>query len=789
MSQRSLYQFAPEDETSLGVVLPIAVSVAYWFGVTGTSPIEALLATTSFVTISVVGYLSLKTVGVSFENLRTRIWTALGPGLAVGLFILFMFRAIVSRQVFVWTYLFLVLLSFLLLVHGVYNHASGWILRKDLATRGIVGLWRLPAAIAVVGLILHREWWWNLPIVVAALLSAASLRSCRTLRSRLIVIPLVLLLIAVATRWGTSIRSELWWVSSSNNDDPFFEAWARSLVEWGPLIDPLVASGNGLSAAAYHHLAYFLVGLISYTADTATFVALSRTVPVMLAASVGFSFLLFLSAIREASRVIVLTAKSELLVTILFFVSVSLAHPLSDFLASGLLIGILALASRGVADSTRTLVGFSVLSVGATMFSKTAYVFATVLILCVVVIRQTRSWRRTLVPLITGLAFVSAFAVNSANSSMFYFDFLSEVSVGEHAFGGPIHKLLAVVFVLMPISFSLAAVLEVARGSDTSRRVHDVLIAALSVMFCGILLQMFLGVAITRIASYFVRPVYLMAALMVTVAVLSVGSSSLRRSTFIAMGLTCSVASLIWGLVIPEVIPNLNQGSAYAKVFRLLRDPQFLGMIVFLVAISWPYFVKDQPTSFRSNERPMISRTLASVVLPALVASVGLLGILDRVDERRSETTSGLEDEINLKVLGGDTLREVSLQLRRKSEPENLAAYTICDFTAQEHSCTSPNLISAYSGRRFLHLVGLSDFLGFSSSEEEADFRLSAQLLEMSATNAISRLHERGVSFVILDRPRVSPQWISQAEQDGALVVFQNAEFLLLKVGGTWESH
>lgn len=777
-------QHSPDRETAVGVVLPVAISAIYWAGVAGIAPIQAVLATAGFAAISVIGYLALTFVGVGFQDSRARILTALGPGLAVGLFVLFVFRAIVSRQVFVWTYLLLVLLTLLLLIRRVFKVASGWISRGTF-TLAINNIWRLPAAVAAVGIVLHREWWWNLPIVLAAYVSAITIRKCRKLKSRILALLSSLSIVTISTMWGASLRSESWWVSSSNDDDPFFEAWSHSLIEWGPFVDPLVASGNGPKAAAYHHLVYFLVGLIDYVADAATFLALSRIVPVLLAASACFSFLLLLSVIRQASRAIVFTAETDLLVASIFFVGVTVTHPLSDFLASGLLIGTLALAGRGVPTRALPFTALSVLTIGASMFSKTAYAYAAVLILCVLTLRQSRSWWRALVPAVIGLAYVAAFSVASVNASMFSFEFFSENAVGEHAFGGVIHKLIAIVFVITPISFSLAALLEVARYSRISLRVRDLLFAALSVLIVGLLLRVFLGVATARLSSYFVRPAYLMSTVIVTITVLNLSSEKYRRSGLLVMGAVCVAISFLWTSVIPEVIPNLSEGSAYAKIFRLFRDPQILGLVSLAIAIGWPYLLKGRLRSLLKLERRFVQQVFVTLVLPALVISVGLLSVLDRVEERRAETVSGSEDEVNAKVLGGNSLREVSLQLKRLSRADDLVAYTICDFTQQDQTCNSPNLIAAYSDRRFLHLYGTSDFWGFSSPAEAKDFQMSAQLLEMSASYAVSQLQKRGVSFVILDLPRTSPQWIAQAKYAGARIVFENEDFLLLAVSGT----
>lgn len=775
----------PPSSPSHAASLSLIGAGAYWLGAAGVGPIQAVVAAGCVVTISMLGLLVLRLVGVEIARREERFFIAAGPGLAVGLFILLFFRAIVSRAGFFGGFSVVTVIAFVAIFGGFRGvRRSPHMIQRSWRAFG-EQLWWLPAMTGFLGLLLHREWWWNFPIVISCLSGSALLKSCKSRHSLSFGAAITVTAVVVSTWIAVSLRSDIWWMSSRNDDEPLFEAWSYSLAEWGPRTNPLVNSLSGIGAIAYHHLAYLLVGIVTIATGADSFVALLRIVPVLIGVSTCSSLFLFLQVVSKHVK-----EKSPpntgvmALGCTLFFVSVNAAHPLSDALASSFLVGLLALAFfRARFDRFSSFFLFSVLMVGTLMFSKTAYVYAAVISLLVLALfRRGYRWY-AIIPVLVGLAYSIFFSgVSLSNSVHFTLDAFNENMMGEHAYGGPIHKVIACIFLILPISMAISVRIELPQFFGESARFQSLFGAMSAVLIAGTALRMVLGVPTQGVAAYFVDPILIVATLVLITSLASSVTTPYQGGEILAILAMTIGVYIAWGVLLPEVFPDLNNGSAYAKTLRLLRNPEITGVLALGLSVIMRFFARISP-SFRALRSLMSRRRLmVMVVLPGLVLSVGMSGLVARVEERRSETKSGEEDAVNRRVLGSRDLWAVGMKLRQVSTSGDLAAYSVCDFTIEDNRCSSSNIIGAYSRRRFLHLGGVSDYFGLSSAAEESDFLVSASMFEVPGSVAVARLSKRGVSFVIIDRARASQEWIMDAESEGVSVMYTNDSYLLLRL-------
>lgn len=770
---------------SVPYCISAGLATIFWLCIAGVGATGIVGSVTVVIGVATFGLLVLQWLCHDIADPDTRVLVAIGPGLGVGLLILFLLRAVAGDSPFVGIVILVVTIALIVRHRLVGRERSSAGAFTRIKTAVVSSTWMSFGAIGIIGLILHREWWWNFPIVIVGLVFCFVSRNATSSRSHFIVVLLGAALLLLASSWGTALRSEAWWVSSSNDDDAFFETWSHSLVQWGPLTNPSAIATSGPDAMAYHHLAYFLTGLVDIASSGEPFVALSRIVPVLLAVSTLGSTLLFSSTVAR------LLSNRKLCVTqfavgaALFFALVSVAHPLSDFLASSLIIGVISIAHRVVnSTSLGRFAGLSILLVGSISFSKTAYIYVPVVALAVTALWSRRSITRAVVALASGAFFVGYFSLSGLYSNSFSLAFLSGSMVGEHAVGGLAARVLAIIYVLMPCSLGFVALLLVASSESWTSEIRSIWISLLLTMLSGMAFRVFLSTPEARVASYFIRPSLIAVGLSVVFYLLSRASSQAKQLQVPRVLFWAAILVGFWLVVLRNIVPDLSSGSVWAKSLRLLRDPQSLA----LATLAWLLLrqvlanrVRGSNTSFVSPQR---SQRLSAAALSLVISVVvGVIPLGERIQERWEETKRGNEDELqNKAVLGSQSLFELAMVLRSTPDPDAVVAFSICDRECDPSGFRTPNLLSAYSRKKFLHAMGVTYIWGLSSSEEAKDYDLSRNMLKMDPLEVYNRLEVREVRYLVVDRQRAADDWVSDIKRAGALSVYQNSDFYLLEI-------
>lgn len=766
------------DASTLASLL---IAAFVWLALAGVGMWNWITTLIIFLTISFLGLSVLIAFSRNFNNPRLSSFIALGPGLSLGLYLLFFLRAILTKTLFE---MFLILSAFSFLFIGIMLIRRK---RSHLSLKlsfQVIDIWKIFALTSLIGMILHSEWWWNAPVVIGTGVVAALYYPRESSTKQFLTLLSSAVLLVACVVGSVALRSSTWWVSSSNDDDPFFESISHSLVSNGPLVNPTTAAHNGFTAAAYHHLAYFFTGLLDLGTSGESFVALSRIAPVFIAISTLCSLLLFLETLSGWVLRSEVSGQIQIIACTVFCLVVRISHPLSDFLAVGALVG--AIAIIPIVNLIPNVLKMSLMVLlifGAVAFSKGLNIWLVVLVFSVHSLFKMRSWMKAAIPIFVGVLYVGFFSLNSSAASSYRIAFLDPISVSEHAFGGFGSRLLAIIYVLMPYGLGFTALALLISRHRKSRDVLSLACVFALVMFAGVSILVLISGENFRTMSYLVRPAGVVSVLSVVTCLYANQSNLLTRGRTLTAMLTGLIVFVLWSFIIPAVVPNLNSGSNYAKFLRIVRDSQFVGILALaglILSMLWRrasdnYLVRGlNLVSFR--------RWSGSLTLVAIAVSVGLMSTVTRFEERLADTRSGYESSLNAGVLGTASQREVAAKLAALSATSSVAAYSGNCLDPVRDNCFRPFLFSAYSRRQFLFLYGFQKNWGFANYKEKQDAELSLNMLALSGGDAIAKLRMRKVSFVIIESSRTSEVWIKEAKDAMASVVFSNSDFLLLEI-------
>jgi len=763
------------------IFLNLLVAVSVWL----------LLADISVAVIarSLLGFLAICSMGLAlilavFPLQRTSTMSMLwliGPGLPFGLLLAFFVRGSTTKTTFGATMGVALVGAMLFFVYLFrrqrLGHSSGSAslnaVRPNLDESYLM--------IFLVSLPLLRSWPWMIPAALAALLATAILRINRS-RCRLqILVPVaVTALWAIAALYSKSLQSRTWWMLADDNQ--LFEAFAHGLIEYGPTSSPVSAASEGFSAAAYHHLVYFLAGVLEWSSSSAVYVALTRTTVVVVSASLIATVLLVaLSLLRLASVNQSLDTTSILVVSI-FLLSPPLGpNPHSNFLGClALIVAVAVTLDFGSISRRWAAAAICIAIVLLTAFSKASYLYAAPLILLSTMFRRTTCWLTTLISVsaasISVLLFFSFFSPHSSDVSV---DLFNGFSLGELAFGGIPNRILALVVVFSPLSLAFwGGLLLMRRDSPLNPRALAAVL--MLVMTMGYASRFVLGGRIETIRYYW-EPALLASSLLLLMILLSFGRQLSRVA--VSRGFLLGVVSgLIWVLLIPEIVPDMNSGSVLAKFLRFVRSPAFIMMLASLVALLLVLREirrerrQTRTASFRQvTQLPRLSQVI-------LIASIGALlaGATPQISEQLLEVRNGLQDDERIPWLGGQDLLDLAEQIKARTQPDDLLAVALCDGVS--FNCDNVYSIAAHSDRRFLSLGGTHVGAYRMDETMKEDLRLSLDLGTSEPEDAAGALRARGVGYVVLNSARVSFAWQSALGGPDFLELYRNSSFRLLQL-------
>jgi hypothetical protein len=700
----------------------------------------------------------------------------LGPGVVLGILILYLLRLATTRDAFLALLVLFAALDVWRSLRSESNRIT-FQLRRDLLQSQPLEILRDSALVAlVIGISLAKVWPWVIPtmaglglVIVATLLPGMGVAG-RWLTSLGIACSAVALFV-----FARDTRSELWWMLA--DDFQWFEARVWSLIQLGPQVEPIEAGKTWEAAVTYHNGAYFLAGLIQQLVQETTYTVLARFLPVLMALVLGASSAALVMETNcwyphiSRHRLLVGIALIPLLVPITPE-SPSNSLGISAILAS-ICIGLRTIRGRNSWFGAAVCAAM----MPATVLAKAPFVYASALTVSSLLISQPHKMRRELVTFIS-LGLGLWFFLRSATplSGDFRLSPFSPSSIFELAEGSAPVRLLAllIVFAQLAPGAILGCILLL---TERTASLRSLLVGCLITMFAGYAARFIVGGKIETI-RYLWLPALISSTIIILVAINSVSTKQLRAGkTLEAMILAGSVATL-WLIVIPHLIPNLNSGSLLAKTYRVWRSPDFFQFLfVISVALVLGGCISKTAKYLKLPEPSSRSLT-ASILSVALVAGVVSIGNqLPDIVQNMRETKLGISDSNREEWIGTADLRQASSFLKNSTPSDSLVALTLCD--ANDSNCGNLDFsFAAYGQRRFLALW-VPEWP--SGTLEIIDAESSTIQKNGSISELLTYWKRRDVDYGVIDKALVGKDVQTEIEKSNK-IVFENARYQIIEL-------
>ncbi len=773
----SLILLTPDTQMqSRHLHLAILLAATFWLVIAGVSIPTSLIAIAIFVGIGIFGHrILLICISSSVVALRSPLW-ALGPGLTVGLTVLFVIRSFFSKQNFVVIVIGAIVTCSVLVISQVMSRQK----RND-SGRAVDALSILNSvvyrSIFLMGIPLSTIWPWILPVELVAGILVFMPRNysnfaISTKAFNFVSIPMI----ALGFVLSRQIQSELWWMGADDNQ--WFEALSHSLVEWGPQENTIHLASRGISSLSYHHLAYFLSGIIDFGASEETYLVLTRVTPVLVASTL-ISSLLLLTQISRSRYSDFEILDSRRIIAITYVLLLVTTVPLSNFLGMAALISTLLVVDQ-VGTSRCFFKTFLIIliALSGVALSKAPYTYVAVWIVLVYTFSgQTRNWQVLVSGLISSCSLFYIFSFSEASSD-YRFQFFSPNSVGELAVGSG-SKLLALLSILAPVSIGFSALLATSKKA-LRLRVLNFTYVSLGVMTAAILSRIVVGARVESI-RYLWEPGVLFSSLSVGLVLIDSSREYLRAKTHFQFAMTILVF-LMSLLAIPKIVPSLDSGSLTAKLLRLVRDYHFPQLIFLMTGLAILILSTVYGEYFGKTNTIRLMRYFAiwgSVLVP-LGIGVAIANRVPGYVESIRETRLGVQDLVRLEYLGDPELRELADFLLNNNNDDDLIAVTLCDSRIDD--CESNYSLAAYSKQRFLSLGGTFVTYWLQSNPKLNDYYFSAEIVTRNPSEVISELRDRQIGLLVIDKRLADQDWISTVIEKTSNMMFENKRFVLTRI-------
>ena len=750
---------------------PLLLAASLWMIVAGGQPHRIVAA---LFTLWVIGGLGLRilSVGGLVQERETEWLWRLGPGVLMGLFVLFVVRSFSTRPLFLALFIALGCIE----VFSVFKSALkiwsqsqrlGWTGRRSIELAQNT-CW----VAAVLGIGLFKSWDWILPIVISLLLCGFSLgQKERSLLRRATLSVAVLVGTVALAGLAFSLRAQLWWMD--RNDNQWFEAISFSLVHRGPATDIIASARDGASAAAYHHLAFFLTGLIDLGVRGTTYQTLTRYTPVILALITVASTIVFL---LSAPRFVTNRINSSTLAAVgcvFLIVPIGVAE-FSNFLGLAAMISSAAVICVIGRTSDKWSSAFVIgLMIPVTAFSKATSLYGPLLLVTVLVLFSVRRRIKTaLAVLIATLAVVGFLRWGSPAVGDFNIALFMPPQLGELSHGHIFWRFVSLFVLLAPLTpgFALGAWLL---SQKKLSEIRPLVYGLFAVMAAGYASQFLTGGQIVAI-RYLWEPATFANALLVGLAVVTLWRQPLhvRRPPTVVIA---SVAVFVVVLAISQMLPDLNSVSAVAKLLRILSRPSFVLFAAVVVVALISLFIK------RRNGLSTGSNRWRVVLLTSLVPLVAAIEAFPSFVESYREARNGTTVLQREPWLGSKDVLEVSHFLQDSTPSESLVAVTLCEYLTQD--CTDDYSLAAYSRRRFLSLGGGFVLYWQQDGLPVADATNSVLSASNSITEVISYWHSRGVNYGVIDKTYLAIGDVDAVRLLEEEILFENNRYQVLQLG------
>lgn len=749
---------------------PLLLAASFWMIVAGGQPHRIVAALFILWVIGGLGLRILYVGGLVQERETEWLWR-LGPGVLMGVFVLFVARSFSTRPLFLAFFIALACIEVLLVFKSALkiwsqSQGSGWKggRRIELAQNTC---WTA----AVLGIGLFMTWAWILPIIISLLVCGFSLRlKVRSLLRRVVLSVGALVSTAALAGLAFSLRAQFWWMD--RDDNQWFEAISFSLVHRGPAINVITSVRNGASAAAYHHLAYFLTGLIDLGVRGTTYQTLTRYTPVILVLITVASGVVFL---LSAQRTVTNRVNSSTIAAVGYLLLIVPIAPVefSNYLGLAAMISsaaIICVFSR-TSDKWSSAIVLG-LMIPVTAFSKATSLYGPLLLVTALVLFSAhRRFKTALAVLITTLTVMWFLRSASPASGAFSVRLFDTYSIGELSQGHIFWQFVSLFVVLAPLipGFVLGAWLL---SQEKLSEIRSLVYGLFAVMAAGYASRFLIGGRI-EVIRYLWEPATFASALLVALAVMK-----LLRQPFVVRrpptGVIVSSAVFVVVVAISQILPDLNSGSAVAKSLRIWSRPSFILFVaVVVMALISLFLRKGNGLRVGSNRWNVV---LVTSLIPFVVAVEALPGFAERYREARNGVTVADREP----WLGSKDVIEVSHFLRDSTPSESLVAVTLCEYLTQD--CITDYSLAAYSRRRFLSLGGSMVLYWPLNDLTVADSKNSVLSDSNSIKEVISYWHSRGVSYGVIDKTYLSTGDVDAVRLLQEEILFENNRYQVLQL-------
>lgn len=687
----------------------------------------------------------------------------IGPCLGFGSLVLYFLRVFIPRDVFL--VLFILLPTVLL----------AWRARNAIRERRSRGNWSVSptatvscalALIGLTGINLGLHWAWLLPVAWLSLAFAGALSLTHTRKGLFASVALTSTLIAA--RAVTEVRAPTWWLSPAEGipaDESTLEALSRGLIEFGPRVSTQWHGLNGVGPIGYHNLAYLLVGIIDRLSAAEPYIVLMNIAPVIISASALASMILLVRIIFPDR----MRQHPSLVLPILGLLACLIAfrptgHPSSMLGFATLLSSFVVIAGcRGDSNRWReaALAGLSIVVVA---FSKGPYIIGTLTAAAAIMVTNPKArWRIGGMIFFSGLATTAFFNSVSVAAEPLRFQFWSPQTMGSQFEISFYNFKIFFGMLVIPVITGIVGSLTLLALSKTRETPWG--LACLFVISFGVASQLII-VANDGIAhqGIFYVPARVASALVILLT--AVAAAEFRpRGPLVAVGVAASIA-------VSQVARTAAARFESSSITQLSLTSG-LAVLLLTTAIAvgaWR----------RTESRKLIQLASFSAIL-LISTSLVFDGI--RTDVGKAEQISSIgADRRWENWYGNSSMKELVEFLKQSTESESLIAQSLCppaEFSGD--GCEPDFRLPALSGRQFLASDPLFDVNSVNSDTRE-DIKLSSSFGSLSPDETMNRLRDRRASYLVLEKSKVSELWITQVIQLPTAKVFENSNYVVLKL-------
>jgi hypothetical protein len=182
----------------------------------------------------------------------------------------------------------------------------------------------------------------------------------------------------------------------------------------------------------------------------------------------------------------------------------------------------------------------------------------------------------------------------------------------------------------------------------------------------------------------------------------------------------------------------------------------------------------------RTESRNLVQLASFSAIL---LISISLIFDGVRTDVGKIDQISSIgADRRRENWYGNSSMKQLVEFLKQSTESESLIAQSLCppaEFSSD--GCEPDFRLPALSGRQFLASHPLFDLNSVNSDTRE-DIELSSSFGTLSPEETMNWLRDRKASYVVLEKSEVSELWIMQVIQLPTAKIFENSNYVVLKL-------